>query len=380
MEPPRAGADPHRPAPARRAAVTATGARFATDFDEPAAPRELPAVFTSGGDPEVLVADRFTRGAAIVGRVQGDCGAVMLKVRGGGRPIRVRVDLHVDGATQAAWSRAVVPGRGMRELPRLIMVRAQGVTRAAALICRRRGRLRMVEAHAWVEFDLGAQEMGVDDLLIIELADATVPPWAAPALSPLAAVGVRINQVEVTAIEGGGDSPGGPALTGASAQLAGLVSAGGLVGAKGRTEGPARSRFVVVNAPDPTVRCRLRTTVASVPPAAFRHPTRPWLRRQQGQTVLKAVRVAWRGAGYALFEASPFTRAPETDRLVVRATHLLDGTDCPVRTTTVAPDLLDVLVERTTAGPVLLGLTDPAAETVRPRVSEIACQVTELEC
>lgn len=359
--------------------MTAAGARFATEFDEPAAPRELPAVFTSGGAPEVLVADQMMRGSAIVGRVQGRAGAVMLKVRSAGLPVRVRVNLHVDGATQAAWSRAVVPGRGMRELPRLIMVRAQGRARAAALISRQRGRLRMVEAHAWVEFDLGAEETGDDHLLIIELADAALPPWAAPALSPLAAVGVRINQVEVTAIEGP-DDVGGRRLGGAPAQLAGLVSAGGLVGAKGRTEGPARSRFVVLNANGSTVRCRLRTTVASVPPAAFRQPTQPWLRRRQGQTVLKAVRVAQRGAGYALFEASPFTRPPDADRLVVRATHLVDGTDCPVRTSAAGPDLLDVLVERVGAGPVLLGLTDPATETVRPRVSEIACQVAELEC
>ncbi|MEV6695197.1 hypothetical protein AB0M35_27365 [Micromonospora sp. NPDC051196] len=359
--------------------MTATGALFATEFDEPAPPRELPAVFTSGGDPEVLVADQTARGAAIVGRVQGASGAVMLKIRTGGRPVRVRVNLHVDAATQAAWSRAVIPGRGVRELPRLIMVRAQGTARAAALLSRRRGRLRMVEAHAWVEFDLGAQEMGADELLIIELADAGLPPWAASALSPLAAVGVRINRVEVTAVEGPADNLGGPPLDGASAQLAGLVSAGGLVGARGRTEGPARSRFVVLNAAGSTVRCRLRTTVASVPPEAFRHPTQPWLRRQQGQTVLKAVRVAKRGAGYALFEASPFTRPPDADRLVVRATHLVDGTDCPLRTTPAGPDLLDVLVERAGDGPVLLGLADPTAERARRRVSDIACQVVELE-
>ncbi|TCB90708.1 hypothetical protein E0H26_26890 [Micromonospora zingiberis] len=359
--------------------MTATGARFATEFDEPAPPRELPAVFTSGGDPEVLVADQMARGAAIVGRVQGGSGAVMLKVRSGGRPVRVRVDLHVDGAAQAAWSRAATPERGMRELPRLIMVRAQGTARAAALISRQRGRLRMVEAHAWVEFDLGADEMGDDHLLIIELADATLPPWAAASLSPLAAFGVRINQVEVTAIEEVAGESGRRPLTGASAQLAGLVSAGGLVGARGRTEGRPRSRFVVVNAAGPTVRTRLRTTVASVPPAAFRHPSQPWLRRQQSQTVLKAVRVARRGAGYALFEASPFTRPPEAGRLAVRAAHLVDGTDCPVRTTAPGPDLIDVVIERAGDGPVLIGLADPAAEAARRRVSEIACQVTEVE-
>ncbi len=357
----------------------AIGAWFATEFDEPASSRDLPALFTSGGDPEVLVVDRVARGVAIVGRVQGASGAVVLKVRTGGRPVRVRVDLHVDGASQGAWSRAASPTRGVRELPRLVMVRAQGTDRAAVLISRQRGRLRMVEAHAWVEFDLHADEVGRDELLIIELADATLPPWAATSLSPLAAVGVRINQVEVVAIEDVGEGKGSGRLTGAPAQHAGLVSAGGLVGARGRGEGPARSRFVVVNASGDAVRCRLRIGTASASPAAIRHPSPNWLRRQKGQTVLKALRVAQRGAGYALFEASPFTRPPHPDQLVVRAASLVDGAECRVATTAETEDVLDVVIERTTAGPVLIGLAEPEAAAVRRRVSELVCQVVELE-
>ncbi|WP_253289638.1 hypothetical protein [Verrucosispora sioxanthis] len=179
----------------------AIGTWFATEFDEPIPARELPATFTSGGDPDVLLADQVARGVAIVGRVQSGSGAVVLKIRTDGRPVRVRVDLHVDGASQTAWSRAAAPTRGMRELPRLVMVRAQGADRAAALISRQRGRLRMVEAHAWVEFDLRAGEVGDDGLLIVEVVDGAVPPWAATELSPLAAIGVRINQVEIVAID-----------------------------------------------------------------------------------------------------------------------------------------------------------------------------------
>ncbi|RIV34336.1 hypothetical protein [Micromonospora radicis] len=357
--------------------MTATGARFATEFDEPPTPRGLPAVFSRGGDPDVLVADRMTRGTGILGRIQAASGAVMLKVRTDGRPVRVRVDLHVDSAAQASWSRAATPGRGERELPRLVMVRAQGTARAAVLINRQRGRLRMVEAHAWVEFDLGPDEMGPDELLIIELADPAVPRWAEPAFSPLAPIGVRINEVEVTA-RADADETAATTVTGPAAQLAGLASAGGLVGARGRTEGRPRTRFVVVNVPAPTVRCRLRIATASTPPAAFRHPTGDWLRRQRGQTVLKAVRVARRGAGYALFEASPFTRPPHPDRLVVHAANLVDGTACPVRATAQTDDVLDVSVERTAPGPVLIGLAEPAAPAVRRRLAELVCQVVEV--
>ncbi|WP_230415707.1 hypothetical protein [Micromonospora tarapacensis] len=104
------------------------------------------------------------------------------------------------------------------------------------------------------------------------------------------------------------------------------------------------------------------------------------MRRQQGQNVLKAIRVAQRGAGYALFEASPFTRPPQPDHLVVRAASLVDGTECPVSATAPAQDTLDVVIGRTTTGPVLVGLTDPEATVMRRRVSELVCQVVELEC
>ncbi|GIJ42212.1 hypothetical protein [Micromonospora andamanensis] len=357
----------------------AIGTWFATEFDEPVPARELPAMFSSGGDPEVLLADQMARGVAILGRVQGTSGAVVLKVRTDGRPVRVRVNLHIDGASQNAWSRAAAPARGMRELPRLVMVRAQGSDRAAALLSRQRGRLRMVEAHAWVEFDLRADEVGDDGLLIIEVVDGALPRWAATALSPLAATGVRVNQVEIVAIGEVDQRAGATRLAGAAAQLAGLVSAGGLVGARGRGQGHARSRFIVVNASDSTVRCRLRISAATAPPAAVRQPSQKWLRRQRGQTVLKAFRVAQRGAGYALFEASPFTRPPHPDRLVVQAVHLVDGTACRVSASTRTEDTLDVVVERTTPGPVLVGLGERDTPLVRRRVAETVCQVIELE-
>ncbi|NLU78349.1 hypothetical protein HCA58_08140 [Micromonospora sp. HNM0581] len=357
----------------------AIGAWFATEFDEPVPARELPAMFASGGDAEVLIADQVSRGVAIVGRVQSGSGAVVLKVRTGGRAVRVRIDLHVDDASQTAWSRAAAPTRGMRELPRLVTVRAQGTDRAAALISRQRGRLRMVEAHAWVEFDLRAEEVGADGLLIVEVVDGTVPPWASTALSPAAATGVRINQIEIVAIDEAEGHAHTERFTGAAAQLAGLVSAGGLVGARGRGQGQARSRFFVVNAPEPTVRCRLRISAATAPPAAVRQPSQKWLRRQQGQTVLRAFRVAQRGAGYALFEASPFTRPPHPDQLTVRGAHLIGGTECRVSATPQGEDTLDVVIERTAPGPVLVGLAERDNPVVRRRIAETACQVVELE-
>lgn len=354
----------------------AIGTWFATEFDDPVPSREIPAVFTSGSGPEVLVADRVSRGKAIVGRVNAESGAVALKVRTDGRPVRVRADLHVDGASQAAWARAVSPGWGARELPRLVTVRAQGTTRAAALMSRPRGRLRMREAHAWVEFDLRADEV-VDGLLILEVADARLPQWAS--LSPLAAVGVRINRVEVAAIEEVGAGKGSGRRTGLAAQLDGSASAGGLAGAKSRREGSPRSRFVVVNANSSSVRVRLRTASTSAAPPADHHPRRRWLRRRKVQKALRAVQMAQRGAGYALFEASPFGRPPHPERLNVRAASVVDGADIPVHVTAQGDDVLDVLIECETPGPVLVGLADPAAAAMRRRVSNIVCQIVDLE-
>jgi hypothetical protein len=353
------------------------GAWFATHFDDPQAPRDLPAVFTSGRDPAVLVADQVIRGVAIVGRVNGMFGAVALKVRTGGRAVRVKVDLHLDVQSELNWSRVASPGRGRRELPRLVMVRAQGLDRVAVLLRRQRSRLRMAESHAWVEFDLRADEVGDDDLLIIELADATLPPWATSSFTPMAAVGLRINKVDVAALENIGQERTSGRLDGGRAQLAGLVSAGGLVGAKGRTAGRARSRFVVVNADADSVRCRLRTFTVPVSPHVLRQPRTKWLRRRRGQILLKAVRVARRGAQHGLFKASPFDRPPRPDRLVVRAGSLVDGTECDVIATPRGHDLLDVVVTRTRPGPVLIGLDEP--KTTRLLVSDIACKVVELE-
>lgn len=167
---------------------------FDTLLDRPVPALDLPATVDSGGGAAVQVCDGFVRGTGIVGRFSACPGLVGVKIAAGGVPVRVTLGLCADPETAAWWQHRVPEPVGPRRPhdPRLLLVRAQGATRAAVQLARPAGAFAL-SATATVAFDLAADEVPEDGLLVLELAD---PPAGIGGL-PHAAVGVRLDTVTV---------------------------------------------------------------------------------------------------------------------------------------------------------------------------------------
>lgn len=168
---------------------------FDTALDRPVAPLALPATVRSGGGAAIQICDGFVRGTGIVGRFSASPGLIGVKVAAAGRPLRVTLRLAADRET-AQWWEHRVPERVTPRQPhgaRLLLVRSQGATRSAVLLDRPHGSFAL-DATATVQFDLGADEVPDDGLLILELADAGNPPED---VLPHGAVGVRVDSVTV---------------------------------------------------------------------------------------------------------------------------------------------------------------------------------------
>nr|BFE76984.1 hypothetical protein GCM10020092_102850 [Actinoplanes digitatis] len=192
VDPAGADADPDGP-------LLMIGTWFATDYDVAPTAIELPADVAGGREDGVCVVDQVVRGTGIVGRVSGDHGAVGLKVISPGVATRVTVVVHLDELATRWWSDRVRPQRFAPEQPRLVLIRAQGELRGAALLCRPQGLRRAGGAKAAVSFDLTAGELDGDGLLMVELAEPPRPPWVAGRLAARSALGVRIDQISVRA-------------------------------------------------------------------------------------------------------------------------------------------------------------------------------------
>ncbi|GAA4209418.1 hypothetical protein [Actinocatenispora rupis] len=167
---------------------------FDTELDRPVAPLTLPATVKTGGGAAIQVCDGFVRGTGIVGRFSASPGLIGIKVATDG-PVRVTLRLTADRET-AQWWQHRVPDRVTPRQPhgaRLLLVRSQGATRTAVLLDRPHGSFAL-DASATVRFDLTAEEVPADGLLILELADATAAP---DGTLPHAAVGVRVDAVTV---------------------------------------------------------------------------------------------------------------------------------------------------------------------------------------
>ncbi len=171
---------------------------FRTELDRPVPALPLPADVRTGMDPSLSVVDGFVRGTGIVGRFSAGSGLIGLKVAAGGRPVRVTVEVRADAET-AAWWQHRVPAHylpGDPHGPRLLLVRAQGAVRTAVLLARRPADFTL-DARATVTFDLAADEVPDDGLLIVELADPR-PLAGLPEQLPIrAALGIRVDSVRV---------------------------------------------------------------------------------------------------------------------------------------------------------------------------------------
>jgi hypothetical protein len=180
------------------------GSYFATRYDEDRHTLDLPVEVTSGRDDGLCIVDQVIRGTAIVGRVTGDFGAVALKVRGTGKAVHVVVSIQLDDLSTRWWSDRMQPPRLTPERPRLVLLRAQGELKGATLLARRQAWRRAGNSTAEIGFDLTADELDQDGLLVVEIAEAAHPEWTRGRVSRTSALGLRIDRITVRE-QGDGD-------------------------------------------------------------------------------------------------------------------------------------------------------------------------------
>jgi hypothetical protein len=300
------------------------GSYFATEFDEDRPTLDLPVEVSSGRDDGLAIVDQVIRGTAIVGRVTGGFGAVALKVRGTGRAVRVTVSIRLDDLSARWWSDQVRPPLHTPERPRLVLVRAQGMVKGAALLARRQGWRRASGASVDVGFDLSAEEVDQDGLLVIELAETTRPGWTDGRVSPRSALGLRIDRIAVH--ERGAPVPVSYQPTGCDLALL-------------PPDGPHAVRLEV-------------STVGYAPPPP-RTPTGTITKRKPARAVFKAGRIARRIAVQAGSKVNPDRPG---GRLGVLAADLSTG--APIEATVVGhrAGSLDVRLDPPPGVPVLIGL------------------------
>lgn len=300
------------------------GSYFATRYDEARHTLDLPVEVTSGRDDALCIVDQVIRGVAIVGRVTGDYGAVALKVRGTGRPVRVTVTVQLDELSTRWWSDRVKPPRLTPERPRLVLIRAQGNIKGAALLARRQAWRRASSTTAEVGFDLAADELDRDGLLVIELAEPERPAWTHGRVSQRSALGLRIDRITVR--EQGPPVPFSYRPTGCDLALL-------------PPDGPSAFRLDV-------------NTVEYAPPLP-RTPSGKITRRKPARAVFKAGRLARR---VAVSAGSRVVKERPGGDLSIVAADLSTGT--PIEATVVArrAGSVDVQLDRPSGVPVLIGL------------------------
>jgi hypothetical protein len=308
------------------------GSYFATEYDEPRHTLDLPFDVTSGRDDALCIVDQVIRGVAIIGRVTGDYGALALKVRGTGRPVRVTVTIQIDEISTRWWSDRVKPPRMTPERPRLVLVRAQGEVKAAALLARRQAWRRATASTVEVAFDLSADELDQDGLLVIELADPAHPAWTDGRISRRSAVGLRIDKITVR--EQGAPVPVSYRPTGCDLALV-------------QPDGPTSFRLDL-------------DTVDYAPPLP-RTPTGKLTRRKPARAVFKAGRLARR---VAVSASSRVSRDKTGGELGILAADVVTG--APVEATVVGRHAgnLDIRLSSPPGVPVLIGL-----DTAHPGLS-----------
>jgi len=302
------------------------GAWFATDYDATPTVIELPFDIDSGRADGICIVDQVLRGTGIVGRVTGDYGAVGLKVRSPGVATRVTVVVHLDELATRWWSDRVRPPRTAPELPRLVLIRAQGELRGAVLLARRQGLRRAGGAKATIEFDLTADELDGDGLLMVELAEPPRPEWTAGRIAPRAALGVRIDRISVRAQEPTTASTVATEPTGCDLAV------------------------LAPNSPE-----SFRLDVSAVPPAPPlpRSPSHKWTRRKPARAGFKVLRAARRAGTRVAAEVAKSRPGAE---LGVHAVDLLTGVPVRVKVVRHRHGGLDLRLAGPAEGPVLIGL------------------------
>ena len=313
------------------------GSWFATAYDEPRPVLGLPAEVGSGQDDAVTIVDQVVRGTKIVGRVTGDFGAVALKIEDNELPVHVRTALQLDELGTRWWSDRVRPPRHEPELPRLVLLRAQGRIRGAAVLARRQGWRGAASAPATVDFLLA--EGDLDGLLVVEVAEAKLPSWTAGRIAARSALGLRIDTVSVREAT----APPATAYSSTGCDLAILQ-------------------------PGAPATFRLETTTVPLAPPVPRSPVGRLTRRRPARAVFKLGRLSRRVAIRAGSEALPVRAG--VDKLGVVAADLSTGVQLEVELLAHGAGSIDVRLAAPPETPVLIGL-----DRHRPGVS---CRIVPL--
>jgi hypothetical protein len=166
-----------------------------TEFDQPAAVVTVPVKIAASLGDHVHMVDGVLRSERSIGRVSMSPAMVGLKVVAAGRPVRVTIRLTADGSTASylrdLQARALSPVTLAPYDTRELVIRSQGRTRAAVMLGRRATDFTF-RSSATVRFDLAADEITDDGLVLIELAEVV--------RGSQAAVGLRVDTIEITAI------------------------------------------------------------------------------------------------------------------------------------------------------------------------------------
>lgn len=310
------------------------GSYFTTKYDEPRHTLELPVEVTSGRDEGLIIVDQVIRGTAIVGRALGDFGALALKVRGTGKPVHVTVTIQLDDMSTRWWADRIKPPRMAPERPRLVLVRAQGDLKGAALLARGQAWRRATNSTVVLGFDLTADELDQDGLLVIELAEAPRPSWVEGRLSRQSALGLRIDRITVREQGDGERVKFAYRQTGCDLALL---------------------------PPDAPSAFRLEVNTVEYAPPLPRTPTGKLTKRRPAKAVFKAARMARRVAVSAGSRVNPDRPGSS---LALRAVDLSNGAPVDVTITGRSSGSLDVKLDPPPGVPILIGL-----DTAHPGVS-----------
>jgi hypothetical protein len=206
----------------------------------------------------------------------------------------------------------------------VVLVRAQGEIRGAAVLARRQGWRGAGSAQAAVEFGLAADDLDRDGLLVVELAESARPSWSDNRISARSALGLRIDTILVRE-----------------------------TGAAAATSIPPTGCDLAVLQPGGLRSFRLEVSPVPQAPPVPRSPSTRLTRRRPARAAFKLSRIARRAAIRAAAQALPERPG---NGLGVLAADLRTGVPVPVEVVGRRPGSLDVRLAAPPEGPVLIGL------------------------
>ncbi|XVX19327.1 hypothetical protein ACQP1U_13535 [Actinomycetota bacterium] len=174
-----------------------------TDFDDLVSALSVPVELTGGDIPEVMVMDGFARGQAIVGRSRANQTMIGIKLDPAGQAVRVTLELSADKTTKDWWVKRTPEGEeGLSpELTRVISVSCQG-QHVGGLAITRREVDGPAPTRSVIQFDVPADRIDPESLLIIEMTGYAHAKGEQDGLLPNAMLGLRVDAIDIEPAEG----------------------------------------------------------------------------------------------------------------------------------------------------------------------------------